>query len=256
MSMLDLRNVSMHFGGLVAVSGLDVTVEKADIVGLIGPNGAGKTTVFNVISGFYEPTEGKVLFRGEDIAGLRPDQVAKLGIARIFQGNRLFERLSVLENVMVARHLGLHSSVLAAILKLPAYREQEAEARETCMELLAALELDSVSQEHPNSLPHGLQRKLEVARALATQPNLLLLDEPATGLNAEETSDMMTFILKVHRDFDLTILLIEHTMRVVMGICPRIVVLSHGRKIAEGPPNKIRSNPEVIEAYLGASANA
>jgi len=256
MSILEIQDVSMRFGGLVAVSDFNLWLDKGDLVGLIGPNGSGKTTVFNIISGFYEPTAGTVYFDGRDTAGLRPDERVALGMARIFQNSRLFGSLTVLDNIMVSYHVRLRSSLLGAIVRTPNYVHQERQAHEESVTLLAQLGLANVIHEQAASLPYGLQRKVEVARALATKPQLLLLDEPTTGLSAEETSEMMDFILAIRSDFELTVLLIEHTMRVVMGCCPRILVLNYGRTIAQGTPGEIQGNPDVIQAYLGEDGNA
>jgi len=252
-SVLSIQDLTMRFGGLVAVSDFNLELEQKEIVGLIGPNGSGKTTVFNMITGFYNPTEGQLFLDGTEITGLRPDQVTALGLARIFQNSRLFRNLPVLDNVLIGHHLRLRSSPIAAICRTPGYAKQEKHAYEETMTLLEGLGLAHVVHEKTGALPYGLQRKLEVARALATRPRVLLLDEPATGMTTEETTEMIDFILGVRDDFDLTILLIEHHMRVVMGLCPRILVLNYGETIAEGTPEEIQNNPEVIQAYLGVS---
>lgn len=254
MTVLETKGLTMRFGGLTAVSNFNLKLEKGELVGLIGPNGSGKTTVFNMITGFYRPTEGHIFLNGSEITGLRPDQVASLGIVRIFQNSRLFSELSVLENVLIGHHVRLRSSPFAAVFRAPGYVKQEDQAYDEATALLEGLGLLGVVSEVAGSLPYGLQRKLEVARALATKPSLLLLDEPATGMSAEETSEMMNFILGVRDDFDMTILLIEHHMRVVMGICERMAVLNYGKTIAKGNPEEIQNNPDVIEAYLGAEA--
>ena len=256
MSVLNVDNLTMRFGGLVAVSEFNLALEKGEIVGLIGPNGSGKTTIFNTITGFYTPTLGKIFLDGTEITGLRPDRVTFFGLARIFQNSRVFRNMSVFDNVMISYHLRLRSNPLAAIARTPGYVKQENEARDQTMALLKGLGLIGYVDERAGSLPYGLQRKLEVARALATKPKVLLLDEPATGMSAEETTEMIDFILRVREDFDLTIFLIEHHMQVVMGICHRIMVLNYGQTIANGIPDEIKNNPRVIEAYLGANDNA
>lgn len=253
--MLKIDNVTMRFGGVVAVSNLTANIEKGEVVGLIGPNGAGKTTAFNVITGVYKPTEGTVLFKPEKesklISNLRPDQIANLGICRTFQNIRLFKELSVLDNVFIGNHLRLESGLLSSVVRLPKYSREEKNMLEKSKYLLEKVGLYEERDERSFSLPYGKQRRLEIARALATDPKLLLLDEPAAGMNPQETQELMGFIANVKKEFDLTILLIEHHMEVVMGICNRILVLDHGILIAEGNPNEIQNNPRVIEAYLG-----
>ncbi len=253
MSLLNITNLKMQFGGLVAVDDFNLSLDKGRIFGLIGPNGSGKTTVFNMITGFYRPTAGHILLDGKEITGLSPDRIAALGLTRIFQNSRIFRNLTVFDNALIGDHLRLESSPAEAILKTPRYAREEKEAYQRANELLEGLGLIEYIDEIAGSLPYGLQRKLEVARALSTQPKVLLLDEPATGMSSEETKDMINFILGVRETYDLTIFIIEHHMQVIMDICEHIVVLNYGKTIATGNPKAIQSNQEVIEAYLGVS---
>lgn len=256
MSLLEVRDVTMQFGGLKAVDRLSFSLPKGSLSGLIGPNGAGKTTAFNVLTGVYRPTSGDVLLDGESIVGLKPYQICHRGIARTFQNIRLFRDLTVLENVLIAAHQHVKYGMADAICLTKSFREEEQRLKERAMDLLHIFNLDSKAGEVASCLPYGEQRKLEIVRALATTPKIILLDEPAAGMNHIETHALMETIAKIRRDFDLTVLLIEHDMKLVMGICESIVVLDHGVKIEEGVPAHIRSSKKVIEAYLGAEEHA
>jgi branched-chain amino acid transport system ATP-binding protein len=254
MPVLALEDIDKSFGGLKAVSGFNMSIEKGEIVGLIGPNGAGKTTVFNMISGIYKPTSGRITFLGQEITGMSPYLVCQRGIARTFQNIRLFRGNTVLDNVMTIFHPRAGYSIADAVLRTPRYKKREQEIAGQAMELLTALGLEERAQDKAMNLPYGAQRRLEIARALAGRPKLLLLDEPAAGMNPAEVVKMVELIKYVKEKFDLTVLLIEHQMGMVMKLCERLVVLDFGQVIATGLPHEIRSNPVVLQAYLGKGA--
>ena len=250
--ILECRHLGIDFGGLTAVNDFNMAIGRTEIAGLIGPNGAGKTTVFNLLTKVYHPTRGTILLDGHDTAGLNTIQVNKLGIARTFQNIRLFKSLSVLDNVLIGLHNEMDYRLPAAILRLPGYWRGEKIARERAMELLSIFDMQDLAGHEAGSLPYGAQRRLEIVRALGTNPSLLLLDEPAAGMNPSETSELMDNIVKIRDTFQIAIMLIEHDMSLVMGICEGICVLNFGQIIAKGTAEDIQANPKVIEAYLGS----
>lgn len=249
--LLKVDNVSMVFGGLRAVSNLSMNIDEGELIGLIGPNGAGKTTAFNMITGVYTPTEGKVYFNGQQSSGKKSYQVTQMGMARTFQNIRLFSELSVIDNVKIAYNMHVTYNLADAIVRDGKYLSEEEFITQKALDLLKIFHLEEEAHEVAKNLPYGKQRRLEIARALATEPKLLLLDEPAAGMNPQETKELMEMIRWIRKEFNLSILLIEHDMGLVMGVCERIYVLEYGMKIAEGTPDEIKQNARVIEAYLG-----
>jgi len=256
MSLINATRVVKRFGGLTAVNKMDFSLEKGEIVSIIGPNGAGKTTFFNTITGIYKPEEGQILFNGKSLIGLRPDQIAERGISRTFQNIRLFSNMSVIENILVGMHPHLKQSAIDSLLRLPSFKKEELASEKKAEELMEYVGVKGVGNELAKNLPYGAQRRVEIARALAADPLLLLLDEPTAGMNPLETEDAIKLFRRIRDEKGITVLLIEHDMRVVMNISERISVMDYGEKLAEGTPAEIRSNPRVVEAYLGKGAVA
>lgn len=254
--VLDIRNLGIDFGGLTAVDGFTLTIGKTEIAGLIGPNGAGKTTIFNLLTNVYQPTRGSILLQGIDTKGMTTAQVNRMGIARTFQNIRLFGGMSVIDNVKVGLHNSIKCSALSSILHTPHYYKTEKEARARCLELLDFMGMADMAQYQAGSLPYGAQRRLEIVRALATKPAIILLDEPAAGMNPSETAELMDHIRRIRDEFEIAVMLIEHDMNLVMGVCEGIAVLNYGKIIAKGTPEQICNNPAVIEAYLGKKGAA
>jgi len=251
MAILEVENLSINFGGLKAVDQFEISINDNELVGLIGPNGAGKTTIFNLLTGVYLPTEGTILLNGVSTKGLKPNEIVMLGSSRTFQNIRLFKNMTVLDNIKIAYHNRMSYGFFASILNTKKYKSEEATADSVALDLLKVFDLDGFAAEKAKNLPYGKQRKLEIARALATDPKILLLDEPAAGMNPQETEELMETIKLLKTKFKISILLIEHDMKLVMGICERIVVIDYGKIIAKGSPKEIRNNPDVIKAYLG-----
>ena len=251
--VLDVRNLGIDFGGLTAVDGFNITIGPTEISGLIGPNGAGKTTIFNLLTGVYQPTRGSILIKGIDTKGMPTFKVNKLGIARTFQNIRLFNDMTALDNVKVGMHNEMKCSFLASLLRLPSYYKAEKKANQKAMELLEFMGLGDIADQKAGSLPYGVQRRLEICRALASNPAIILLDEPAAGMNPSETAELMHQIRRIRDNFQIAIFLIEHDMNLVMNVCEAIAVVSYGKIIAKGTPDEIKNDPAVIEAYLGRS---
>lgn len=249
--ILECRRIGIDFGGLSAVDEFTIAIGRTEICGIIGPNGAGKTTIFNLLTNVYRPTRGSILVNGVDTLGMTTDEVNRRGVARTFQNIRLFKDLTVEENVLIGLHNSMNYSVASSMLRLPKYWKQEKKARERVRELLHIFHMENMTAQQAGSLPYGAQRRLEIVRSLATNPGILLLDEPAAGMNPSETAELMETIRKIRDEFHIAIMLIEHDMKLVMGICEGIAVLNYGRIIAKGTPDEIRNNPVVIEAYLG-----
>ena len=252
MAMLEVTSLGISFGGLRAVDELSMKIEKGGLVGLIGPNGAGKTTAFNMLTGVYRPTDGGIRLDGQNLIGKKPHEICKLGVARTFQNIRLFNNLSVEDNVKIGMHNSIHCGLFSGILRLPRYWKEEKTAHERALELLSIFDMQDLAGAKAGSLPYGAQRRLEIVRALGTNPSLLLLDEPAAGMNPSETAELMENIVKIRDTFHIAIMLIEHDMNLVMGICEGICVLNFGQIIAKGTAEEIQANPKVIEAYLGS----
>ena len=250
MQILNTENLTIKFGGLVAVDDVSFQIKKGEIFSIIGPNGSGKTTIFNLISGIYGPTSGTILFKGTPIQNLKPHKIISLGLARTFQNVRLFKKMTVLENALVGRHCKINSTFFDDLFHTPKKRKEEKEIRTIVLELLEMFNLENQADEKANNLPYGDQRKLEIVRGLASNPDVILLDEPAAGMNPQETEDLIQLIGQI-KNLGITIVLVEHDMKVVMGISDRIFVLDHGKKIAQGTPDSIKNNEKVIEAYLG-----
>lgn len=254
MALLEVKNLTKNFGGLTAVGDVNLELGESELVGLIGPNGAGKTTLFNLLTGVYEPSEGTVSLSGKLLNGLPPYKIASAGLSRTFQNIRLFKNLTVLDNVLIAMGTRKKTRFFSSVLRLPAYYKQEAEMKKEALELLAIFDLEVKHDSLAKNLPYGEQRRLEIVRALATKPKILFLDEPAAGMNPQETAELTTLIKQIQQQFNITILLIEHDMSLVMNVTERIYVLEYGRLIAHGTPDEIKNNKRVIEAYLGGEA--